>query len=81
MKSRTTDRTPETIRNLADGYDRLMGRYLPPLAPAFADVGGVRTNMRLLDVGCGPGVLTRGLRHDPDRRGANPKSPSTRYLM
>ena len=26
----------------ADGYDRLMGRYLPSLAPAFADAAGVR---------------------------------------
>ena len=26
----------------ADGYDRLMGRYLPSLAPAFADAAGVQ---------------------------------------
>jgi SAM-dependent methyltransferase len=45
----------------ADGYDRLMGRYLPSLAPAFADVSAVGANMRLLDVGCGPGGLTREL--------------------
>jgi SAM-dependent methyltransferase len=45
----------------ADGYDRLMGRYLPTLAPAFADAAGVRAGMRVLDVGCGPGGLTREL--------------------
>lgn len=41
----------------ADGYDRLIGRFLPSLAPAFADFAGVRAG-RVLDVGCGPGGLT-----------------------
>ncbi|MFJ4046751.1 class I SAM-dependent methyltransferase [Microbacterium sp. NPDC089987] len=41
----------------ADGYDRLIGRFLPSLAPAFADFAGVRTGSAL-DVGCGPGGLT-----------------------
>ncbi len=45
----------------ADGYDRLMGRYLPTLAPAFADAAGVRQGQRVLDVGCGPGGLTAEL--------------------
>lgn len=42
-------------------YDRFVGRYLPTLAPAFADAAGARTGMRMLDVGCGPGGLTREL--------------------
>lgn len=42
----------------AEGYDRLMGRYLPSLAPAFADAAGITAGLRLLDVGCGPGGLT-----------------------
>ena len=45
----------------AAGYDRLMGRYLPTLAPAFADAAGVQQGMRVLDVGCGPGGLTTEL--------------------
>jgi ubiquinone/menaquinone biosynthesis C-methylase UbiE len=42
----------------ADGYDRFMGRYLPTLAVALADAAGVSADMRVLDVGCGPGGLT-----------------------
>ena len=42
----------------ADGYDRLMGRYLPTLAPAFADAARIGKGQRVLDVGCGPGGLT-----------------------
>ncbi len=42
----------------ADGYDRFMGRYLPTLAVALADAAGVRADMRVVDVGCGPGGLT-----------------------
>lgn len=59
-----TDTVPEVCNTfivLADAYDRLMGRYLPTLAPAFAAAAGVTGTMRLLDVGCGPGGLTREL--------------------
>ncbi|WP_309128996.1 class I SAM-dependent methyltransferase [Microbacterium sp.] len=44
----------------ADGYDRLIGRFLPSLAPAFADFAEVRAGS-VLDVGCGPGGLTAEL--------------------
>ncbi len=50
-----------TFNAPAEDYDRLMGRYLTTLAPAFADAAGIEPDMRLLDVGCGPGGLTREL--------------------
>ena len=42
----------------AEGYDRLMGRYLPSLGPAFADAARITAGQRVVDVGCGPGGLT-----------------------
>jgi SAM-dependent methyltransferase len=45
----------------ADHYDRFMGRYVPRLAVELADAAGVQAGMRALDVGCGPGGLTREL--------------------
>jgi ubiquinone/menaquinone biosynthesis C-methylase UbiE len=45
----------------ADAYDRFMGRYSAPLAPAFAEFAAVVAGLRVLDVGCGPGALTAEL--------------------
>ena len=59
----------------AEGYDRLMGRYLPSLGPAFADAAGITGGLRVLDVGCGPGGLTGELVR---RVGAARSRPSTR---
>jgi SAM-dependent methyltransferase len=50
-----------TFAVAADAYDRFMGRYSVPLAPAFADFAGVAGAERVLDVGCGPGALTAEL--------------------
>ncbi len=44
-----------------DAYDRFMGRYSQRLAPAFADFSGVEAGHRVVDVGCGTGVLTEEL--------------------
>lgn len=49
-------------------YDRFMGRYSGRLSAPFADFAGVRAGQRVLDVGCGPGALTREL---VDRLGAS----------
>jgi SAM-dependent methyltransferase len=45
----------------AEHYDRYMGRYVPELAAGLADVAGVGVGLRVVDVGCGPGGLTREL--------------------
>jgi SAM-dependent methyltransferase len=60
----------------ADAYARFMGRFSEPLAPAFADLAPV-TEGRVLDVGCGPGVLTAELvrRHGADRVDAIDPAP------
>ncbi|KAA1419145.1 methyltransferase domain-containing protein [Nocardioides humilatus] len=44
----------------AEAYVQFMGRFSLPLAEQFADVGlaGVDPSARILDVGCGPGMLT-----------------------
>jgi trans-aconitate methyltransferase len=41
----------------ADAYLGFMGRYSAPLAERFVDLVPVRRGDRVLDVGCGPGVL------------------------
>jgi SAM-dependent methyltransferase len=45
----------------ADAYLSFMGRYSEPLAARFADLAGVGSGQRALDVGCGPGALTAEL--------------------
>jgi SAM-dependent methyltransferase len=45
----------------AGAYDRFMGRYSVLLSPQLADYAGVHNGQRVIDVGCGPGALTREL--------------------
>lgn len=45
----------------AAAYGRFMGRFSEPLAPAFLTWVGIPSGSRALDVGAGPGALTRPL--------------------
>lgn len=45
----------------AESYRRFMGRFSEPLADAFVAQLGLTDIERVLDVGCGPGVLTERL--------------------
>src|SRR5688500_12205893 len=55
-----------------------MGRFSEPLAPRFADLVDVPDEGRVVDVGCGPGVLTAELvrRYGADRVDAIDPSPA-----
>ncbi|QIG43275.1 methyltransferase domain-containing protein [Nocardioides anomalus] len=61
----------------ADSYARFMGRFSEPLAPAFLDTVRTPADGLLLDVGCGPGVLTDVLvqRYGADRVAAVDPTP------
>jgi SAM-dependent methyltransferase len=45
----------------ATAYDQFMGRYSAQLSPQLADLAGVGTGQRVLDVGAGSGMLTAEL--------------------
>jgi ubiquinone/menaquinone biosynthesis C-methylase UbiE len=51
----------------ADAYDHHVGRYGAQLAAGLLEVADIRREHRVVDVGCGPGPLTRAL---ADRAGA-----------
>lgn len=59
----------------ADDYDRFMGRFSGPLADALAEDLPVTEGARALDVGAGPGAVTRALRARGARVDAVEPSP------
>jgi len=66
-----------TFRTPAEAYDRHIGRYGGALARALIAAAGIRPGDRALDVGCGPGALTRELaaRLGPEHVAAVDPSP------
>jgi SAM-dependent methyltransferase len=67
-----------TFAVAADAYDRHIGRYGPDLARGLVAAAGVQQGQRALDVGSGPGTLTRVLaeRLGPDNVSAvDPSEP------
>jgi ubiquinone/menaquinone biosynthesis C-methylase UbiE len=64
----------------AESYDRYMGRYSRRLAPLFADFAGVRSGMRVIDVGCGPGALTEVLAERTGAERVSAADPSESFV-
>ena len=80
-----TSSAQRSVRNVtfevaAGAYNRFMGRYSEPLAAQFADWAGVFAPGRALDVGCGPGALTRVLIERLGVDGVSAIDPSQHFL-
>jgi SAM-dependent methyltransferase len=61
-------------------YDRHVGRYAPQLSAALIAAAGVRSGDRVLDVGCGPGGLTRALADLVGAENVAAVDPSTSFV-
>jgi SAM-dependent methyltransferase len=56
-----SDEAARTFRASPAAYDAHIGRYAPPLAARLIHLAGVDAGDRVLDVGCGTGLLTAAL--------------------
>ncbi|SDO40931.1 Ubiquinone/menaquinone biosynthesis C-methylase UbiE [Nakamurella panacisegetis] len=81
MTNDETNRTRAAFDVPATAYQKLIGRYLGTLAPAFADAAGVVGGLRVLDVGCGPGGLTRELARRAGPAAVSALDPSESFVQ
>jgi ubiquinone/menaquinone biosynthesis C-methylase UbiE len=64
----------------AEAYDAFMGRYSRHLSAQMADLAGVAAGQTVLDVGCGPGVLTAELVARVGAEEVTAVDPSERFV-
>jgi SAM-dependent methyltransferase len=64
----------------AESYDAFMGRYSRHLSAQMADLAGVAAGQTVLDVGCGPGVLTTELVARVGAESVTAVDPSERFV-
>jgi ubiquinone/menaquinone biosynthesis C-methylase UbiE len=69
-----------TFAVAAEAYDRFMGRYSVLLAPQLADLAGVSSGQRVVDVGCGPGALTSELVERVGASNVSAVDPSEQFV-
>jgi ubiquinone/menaquinone biosynthesis C-methylase UbiE len=64
----------------AEAYDAFMGRYSSQLSPQLADLAGIEQGQRVLDVGCGPGALTKVLVERVRAENVSAVDPSEQFV-
>src|SRR5262245_52695003 len=64
----------------AESYDAFMGRYSRHLSAQMADLAEVAPGQAVLDVGCGPGVLTTELAARVGPESVTAVDPSERFV-